>query len=219
MQTLARLLGVLEYVLVPVSLVWLTLAIRRPSRRRARRSIALAAALAVTVAQPFGITATPRGSPPRGAHPVGPTSVHIARLFGSLPILPFALYREDDLVDFGNGATASLKARSWLWLPILTNATTVTRICSNDVRTPCFGNSGGSAGSLQLSEKDGRYYATVPVPGASSYAGVKPSYTWELGVGVASIAGLIYWLLVAALIPLVLTSTRRLERTASRAAL
>lgn len=210
MQTLARVLGIGEFVLVPVSIVWLLLACVSPSRRRAHRSIALALVLAFTVAQPFGIVADTQPAPPPGARAVDATSVHVARLFGFLPVLPFVPYHEDYVWSGENRPTAALKARSWFWVPILVNATTIKDICSNDVFTPCWGP--GHSDVLTLTEHGGRYYATLvnsymqtqrPVPG------VKTSYTWELHPGIASLSGLIYWGLLAVLIPMTAAAGRR----------
>jgi hypothetical protein len=214
MQTLARVLGIAEVLLVPVSILWLLLASVRPSRARAWRSIGLAAGVALTVAQPFGVVAGERSAPPAGARPVNPTSIHVARLAGFLPTLPFTLYHEDYIVSGENGPTAALKARSWFWLPVLTNATTIKDICSNNVvSTPCWGSDGRAYDyptNLRLSEKAGRYYVTLLNPAARNYSPYdRTSYTWELAPGLASPAGLIYWVVLAVLIPVAVRSTRR----------
>jgi hypothetical protein len=210
MQTLAYALGIAEDLLVPISLFLLAGALLVPSRRRAKRAIVLALVLAVTVAQPFGIVARPVSGPPDGAKPIGTTAIHVARLFGTVPILPFALYREEFLGPVGDQApTAAVKARSWFWLPILTNATKIKDICGNE--DPCWGtianSESGPSNALTLEEKNGRYYATLN--GApTTRPGAPSSYTWELGPGIASIAGLIYWALLALLLPAILTRSR-----------
>ncbi len=228
-MTFAHVLGLLEFFLVPASIAWLCAAPFSRSRRSARWSIGLAILLALTVAQPFGIVATPQAAPPAGAHQVDATSVHVVRAGGSLPVMPFVLYREDYVWSGENAPTAMLKARSWFWLPILTNATTVDRICADDVLQPCFGNAHeeyAAESNLRLAQSGGTYYATLLNPGASRAPNVPTSYTWKLAPGIASSSGVVYWLLIAVLIPIVVWSSRgddadrlfrRLPRT-SRAA-
>jgi hypothetical protein len=52
-------------------------------------------------------------------------------------------------------------------------------------------------------ETDGRYYLTLVDPDAARTPGFTGSYTWELTPRIASVAGLVYWVLIAVLIPLV----------------
>ncbi len=209
MQALARVLGFAEFLLVPVSLVWLLVALRWPSRQRSRRATTLALVLAITVAQPFGVVATDRAPPPRDAHRVSPTSVHVARLFGVLPVLPFVLYHQDNLYSGENVATAKLKARSWFWLPILTNATTVTGICGGS-DSPCW-PIGRDSHALQLSQSGDNYYASLVDPAHAKEPPFSTSDTWDLSAGIVSLSGLVYWILLALLIPRV----RRAGRNAT----
>jgi hypothetical protein len=217
MQTLSYALGGCEYVLVAASLLWLIAACVVPSRRRARRAALLALFTAVTVAQPFGIVAEKQPAPPSGARPVETTAVHVDRLLGHVPILPFALYRQRLLMAGENSPQQALEARSWFWLPILTNATRIKSMCPQIINAPCWDPAGrdpalGSPSNLQLLEKDGRYYATL-----RNGVGLPP-LTWELVPGVASIAGLGYWLLIAMLIPLAGWSSSRAKRRADEQA-
>ena len=168
--------------------------------------------LALTVAQPFGIVATERAAPPRDAHSVKPTSVHVARLFGVLPVLPFALYYQAKLYSGENTPTAMLKARSWFWLPILTNATTVDAICSSDANTPCWHPNGREAHTLELSQSGGDYYVSLIDPAGVKGPALSAQKTWDLSPGIASFSGLVYWILIALLIPRV----RRAGRNAGR---
>lgn len=206
METLARILGFAEFLLVPFSLLWLLVALRWRSRRRSRRAVALALILALTVAQPFGVVATDRAAPPRDAHRVSSTSVHVARLFGVLPVLPFALYHQDNLYSGENEPTAKLKARSWFWLPILTNATTVTAICGSD--SPCW-PIGRDSRALQLSQRGGNYYATLLDRGTGQLPPLAGRMTWDLSAGIVSLSGLVYWILLALLLPRVRRAGRK----------
>ncbi len=218
MQALAYFLGAVEYVLVPVSLLGLVWAMLRRSRRARRWSVPLALGLAVTVAQPFGIVANRVAGPPPGAKFVGSTDVHVARIGGVVPILPFVLYREDILGPVGDQSpTARLKARSWLWLPILTNATRIHDICASDVTVPCWSAATSRTSifgtGVSLEEKAGRFYVTLYAPLGPRFR-APARYTWELAPGIASIAGLIYWALVAVLVPFALVAGRRTEKGA-----
>ena len=207
MGTLALFLGACEFILVPVSVVWLLWATIIPTRARVRRALRFAVVIAATVAQPFGIVAAQEPGPPRDAHPVSPTGIHIDRIAGILPILPFSLYRENTIIHNDTGsARATLKARSWFWLPVLTNGTAIKSICS-DLTQPCWDPSTPDRSSLQLSEAHGRYYVTLLDPLGPRF-GAPGSYTWELVPGIASIPGLIYWLLLGLAIPLLNTRLR-----------
>jgi hypothetical protein len=218
MEALGYVLGGVEFLLVPVSLLGLLWNLARRSSQTRRWAIPLALGLALTVAQPVGIVAKRVSGPPAGGRVVGQTSVHVARIGGVVPVLPFALYRERIQGPISDQApNAALKARSWLWLPILINATRIARICAGDVRVPCWGttpnSNSGPSNALRVEEKDGRYYATLSIPLAARYV-APSSYTWELVPGIASIAGLIYWALLALLIPGVLITSRPIKLSA-----
>jgi hypothetical protein len=158
MEVLDRILGLLEVVLVPASPLWLCLDGAR------RRSVLTVGVVALTVAQPFGIVATSQsGPPPAGPRKLDPSGVHIARLDG-VPVMPFVIYRRQDLLaGFGDsGATATLRARSWFWLPILTNSTNIS-----DLAAPWVGEVFG------LVEKGDDLWLTLTNPsfGYSQFSG------------------------------------------------
>jgi hypothetical protein len=96
----------------------------------------------------------------------------------------------------------------------LTNATTIKDICAATVTLPCWGttpnSTSGPSNALGLEEKDGRYYATLYNPLGPRYL-APSSYTWELAPGIASIPGLVYWALIAALLPIALMRRRRIH--------
>lgn len=165
--------------------------------------------LALTVAQPFGLIAHEQTAAPAGARPVhGATSVHVARVLG-LPILPFVVYRWDYLMATElDSPSAALRARSWFWLPILTSSTYVAQMCEGGAYDPCWDPSHPSAGQqLTVLSAGGHYYVKLTFPGGQQ--------VWELGIGIASILGLLYWELLAVLIPLVLRARRRARRAVS----
>jgi hypothetical protein len=201
LHTIDAVLGWIEVLLVPFSLVWLLLAWRNPKPGRLRAASILALVLAVTVAQPFGIVAEESGPPPASAEQRDPTATHPAYLFDVIPIMPFALYSRDDLTKgwFENNPTATLRARSWLWGPLLTNSTKIAHICGDAFEPPCWEPPGRPYGNtMTLSQDGGSYWATLHNPGAPSPAPTE--FTWKLGWGLASPAGLVYWLLVGGLI-------------------
>jgi hypothetical protein len=98
MQALAYALGIGEAVMVPISIVLLATAVAAPSPMRTAVAVALAILLASTVAQPFGVVAERKQAPPPHARLVSATGVHLDRAFGTIPVMPFALYREQSLV-------------------------------------------------------------------------------------------------------------------------
>ena len=173
MVTLDRILGIIEVIAVPVSLWWLVRARLAPTAKRTRRAVVLALVVGLTVAQPFGTVAVPQDRlPPTGARPLQPRSVHVARLFGVLPVLPFSLYPRKDLYSGENAPSATLRARSWFWLPVLTNSTNIKDMCSPSVDIPCWEPNDvkayGNPRVLKVYESDGvwvvlRDYYTVDV--------------------------------------------------------
>jgi hypothetical protein len=211
LQTLDLILGVTEGILVTVSLVWLLVAVLRPTPRDFRCAFRLSVLLAVTVAQPLGVVASRQSQlPPADAKPVSTEGIHVARLFGVVPLLPFALYDRENPIELEHKAS-TLRARSWLWLPVLTNSTDITRMCdSEDVVTyPCWESSADrttfyNANNLRVVTKDGEIWATLYK--AHKTLRSPPTYTpfatWKLEPGIASPAGVIYWGLVALMLPL-----------------
>jgi hypothetical protein len=206
-----------EVLLVPFSIGWLLLAWWRPKPGRLRAAAVLALILAVTVAQPFGVVAEPSGPPPASAEQRDPTTIHTAYLLGVIPIMPFALYSRDDLTKnlFENNPTATLRARSWLWGPLLTNSSKIADICnqSSVFDPPCWQPDRPQSGyrnTLTVSQDGGSYWATLHNRGAAVPAPAE--FTWKLGWGLASPAGLVYWLLAGGLIVLARRRRARLAR-------
>lgn len=117
---------------------------------------------------------------------------------GPLAIVPFHVYRHDKLALADSAPSSTIRARSWLGP--LTNATHVTN-----------GWEGLDHSELART-RDGGYMLRVHGAGDQSYAGTRSS---RLGFGIASPAGVLYWigagLMIAALVP-------RAERRARRAA-
>ena len=210
---------------MPASLLWLIAAWERPTGRGHRTApTLLALVVALTVAQPFGVIASKEDAAPRPPVYAGNGhSVHVARVLG-IPLLPFRLYSRSS-VSFGeNTPKATLRARSWFWLPALTNATQIAETCSSDVFTPCWDpepGSGNPGNDLTVFRKGGKQWVTIenpagreergPCPPSACGPGYRPtplpdSFSWELRAGSASPAGLVYWALA---ILLVVTARRR----------
>jgi len=198
-----------EFWLVPVSIVWLIVVATEPRPGRWRAPAALAFVLGLTVAQPLGIVATEQPGEPRRAtaqEHADSEGVHVARLFGVIPVLPFKLYRRDVFLAGENTPTKTMRARSWLWLPILSNATEVTEMCA-DVFIPCWHDAYLSGGvkevprTMSVVRDDGAHWVVVDNGGVDEdQPTVPPSFTWKLTAGIASIGGLVYWVLAGGLV-------------------
>lgn len=208
---------------MPASLIWLVAAWERPTARGLRRApTVLAVVVGLTVAQPFGVIASKEDDAPRPPTPAPPNQldppqtngedVHVARLFGVVPVLPFRFYQRQIFLSglAENTPNETLRVRSWFWLPVLTNATEVTETCSNDVFTPCW--NGGQ--NLTVFREGGAQWATIDNSAGrgSSQPDLPDSFTWKLSAGIASPAGLVYWALAAGL---VITASRRRARASS----
>jgi hypothetical protein len=209
-ETLDRVLGFAEFFLVGLGLIWLCIAAGRARRRSLLRATVPAALLAVTVAQPFGVVAR-KTSPPTAAPAVDhPTHVHIVHAAG-IPIAPFRLYpREDLLAGWAENTTSStLRARSWLWLPVLTNSTRVAGMCDNSTLRPCWG--GTYDDRLVMLRKGRSYWVMFATRNGETgpYHLNEELGVWKLSFGVASPAGLAYWAVAGALS---LLGWRRLRR-------
>jgi hypothetical protein len=194
------LLWIAEIVLVPVSLVVLVIALKRGGTRRAIWAAALALVVALTVAQPFGVEAVPMsraefeaGDPQRATA----DAVHGIDVLG-IPLFGFRPYtRERFCVECDTGPGSYIRTRSWLWPMLLTNANTIAGNCGREIR-PCWepGDT-RNQGDLALFNADGEWRYELssggnpvnPFPGTSPYL--------RLRIGIVSIAGLIYWALVA----------------------
>lgn len=230
MKTLDFALGAAEGILVTVSVVLLLVSVFAPTPRRFRRALWLSLLTAVTVAQPFGVVASGQSQlPPADAKPLSTQGIHVAWLFGVVPVLPFALYDREDPIEYEH-KELTLRARSWFWLPVLTNSTDIQHICNDEnVHVPCWESSPNphtfyNANTLSVVTKDGQIWATLfhahyelrgPAP---TYTPPRPpTYTplatWKLEPGIASRAGVVYWAWVVLLLPL---TRLRLKRRVNR---
>lgn len=202
MSALDRVLAVAEIVLVALSLYALVAACIARSRRWARRATIAAVVTAITVAQPFGVVATrEHGAVPPAATRSSPEGVHTLRAFGFLPV-PYVLYSRDRVWKSDTGPHSDARARSWLWAPVLTNASAVAGTCASDAFVPCWGKSGYGSKSLQIADDGGETWAVFSNPDSRFHpAGQVPSaFTFKLGFGLASPAGLVYWAVALGLV-------------------
>jgi hypothetical protein len=204
-------LGWVEAILVPISVLWLILCLESP-KRPARPAIVLALILGLTLAQPFGLVVSSEGerAPPRDSRSADPTGVHAARLFGVVPVMAFSVYRDENLCfpSCETTATASLEARSWAWLPVLVNSAEITELCVGGSGTPCWDPNARDEqqrSSLALADVDGTWWVTIR---DRNPAGVGIEGAWELRPGIASWAGVVYWVVAGVLIA-ALVRTRR----------
>src|SRR3954449_211706 len=121
MPTVDVILALAELGLVVGSLTWLATTIRRGGR--ARWPVALCIVTAVTVAQPFGIIATPDNPPPH-ATVQSPQALHVLRGPAGTRV-PFVLYERDDLLRGDSEPQGAVRARTWAWGPLLTNSSRI----------------------------------------------------------------------------------------------
>ena len=209
MSALDVILGLAEVVFLPLSLVWLARACIRPTSRRVRHATLAALLLAVTIAQPFGMVAHEKAAPALTVPPgSGAETVHLGRVL-SVPLLPFRLYAKPRLLALENMPTEELKARSWFWLPILSNGTKIADICGNAFE-PCWRPEWKDSRSAILRNRpatrnltvmrDGSRYWVVIENVSVSGRQFRPRFSWELRPGITSPAGLVYWGLAGALI-------------------
>jgi hypothetical protein len=204
MGWLDLILGLVELVLVPATLLGLAMAIFKRRPRLLRRVSVLSVVVGLTVAQPFGVIASKQhGLPRTSTVRVKPTAVHVIAV-GGLPLAPFRLYPGGTLSGIlkENAPTSTLRARSWLWLPVLTNATTITGMCGTDDTRPCWDpDDPAHRNTLILMRAGHTYWVTIARSlGESGRIVVDPrADTWKLGFGVASPIGLAYWIAVLAL--------------------
>lgn len=201
MSALDGFLAVAEIVLVALSLYALVAVCVAPSRAWVRRATIAAAITALTVAQPFGVVATrERGVPPPRAARSSPGGVHTLRAFGFLPI-PYVLYSRDRLWRSDTSPRSDARARSWLWAPVLTNASDIAGTCAS-VFVPCWASNGYGSKSLQIAQDGGETWAVFRNPESNRFApGQVPSaFTYKLSFGLASPAGLVYWVVAFSLV-------------------
>ena len=109
MNALDVWLGAIAALAGVYSILWLLLALFVPAGKSGFWAPMLALVLALTVLEPFGIVAERTSQLPAGGQPVNVTSVHVARAFGVVPLLPFVVYQRK---SFGPALTDSTTARS-----------------------------------------------------------------------------------------------------------
>jgi hypothetical protein len=103
-------------------------------------------------------------------------------------VVPFELYSLPDVWYIDTQGVA-LKARTWMWLPLLTNSSTITRMCLGGFdEPPCWDDASGD--HLALWRKGSHYWVGFSPSDPGEETGV-----WSLGFGLASWAGLAYWAL------------------------
>jgi hypothetical protein len=215
-----RVLGIIEAFAVPVSLALLFAALVRPTPTRTRYAFIATVVVGLTVAQPFGIVAKPQSRPPPvNSHAIEVDGVHVARLFGVVPVLPYEIYYRKNLLNLENVPEASIRARSWFWLPLLTNSRDVADICSNSIFTPCWEpeSTRGFQNTLTASNSGGNTWLTLRnyYQTRSIEAHVPTVRYWKLEPGVASGLGLAYWIIAGAML-LVIRCRRPRRRAASQ---
>lgn len=224
LRLIDQVLGVVELVLVPFSVVWLAAAVVQRGRR-ATGPLVLAAVLALTIAQPFGLKAVPLSSSglvSGGVVREDAAAVHSVKLLG-VPVFGFKPYTRDlwnpNGGDGGEPPTA-LKVRTWVWPGILWSSTKVEELCGNKVQ-PCWDPDDDPAGTrsrlqlLRSGDGDWRYLilradGRRPEPVAAGepldrFNGGR----YELRPGIVSTAGLAYWGLVAMLATALLLRRRQ----------
>jgi hypothetical protein len=192
LETSVRLV---ELVGAGILLVALLVATIRRSRRLPRL-LAAAAVFGVVFLNPFGVAVTPTRDDPRPVTPVGTadTGVHWVKVLG-VPVAWFVPYSKEYLYRGENSPTAALKLRYGLSFLPTTGAKTVASQCgSADV---CWQD------DYPLVQRDSRGRTwLVPlgqaplgnVVGQAAYIHVPHFYAVRLGLG--SVEGLIYWILL-----------------------
>jgi hypothetical protein len=217
------LLGVAELLLVPASVVYLAMAVFRPSRRRAMAALALAGVLALTLAQPFGVKSepiTPEEFAAGNPQPAEAEAVHSVRVLG-VPVFGFRPYRGLTVEPYQpilrRGQTGIwLKIRSWVWPGLLTNGSKVAFVCEDSV-APCWTPEGeaeptGRPSKLDLVQADGewRYHVRSPSGGLPQLPDKTGSFGfYRLSPGIVSWIGLLYWIALPAFAGAVILSLRR----------
>lgn len=165
---------------------------QRPALLRVGPPLALA--LAVTVAQPFGVRAVRVDDGEVASASAGPLAHHPIELFG-VSVMRFALY-EKPISHLGLGECCPpqdrLRVRSWIVPGVLTHAGDVAELHGD-----------GASSRWSLGGAAGRWRVTGDHPPDDPAA-------WRLEAGVASMSGLVFWILAAAGIAAVLLRRRRL---------
>ena len=120
---------------------------------------------------------------------------------------PLSALRKVAAARAENVPTEELKARSWFWLPMLSNGTKIADICGNAFE-PCWRPEWKDSRSAILRNRpatrnltvmrDGNRYWVVIENLSVSGRQFRPRFSWELRPGIASPAGLVYWGLAGA---------------------
>ena len=208
--TIRSALGSLETAVRLVELLGagiLLVALLVATTRRSRRLPLLFAAAAVFGAvflNPLGVVAKATRDDPRPITPVATadTGVHWVRVLG-IPVAWFVPYSKNYLSYHENSPTAALKLRYGLsFLPTTGERTVLRGQCSNAIDIPCWRD------DYPLVQRDSRGrewlvpLTEAPLGGAVPYIDVPHFYRVRLGL--ASVEGLAYWVLLLAVAWLVL---------------
>lgn len=213
MDHVDRLLGLLEYVLVAASVGLMVCALVWPSRQRlALLSTGLVAMLAVTVAQPFGLTVHRSGPAPTNARAVATDKTHVYR---DGPVgFPYRIYVRDEPDLAENRPRSTLRVRTWAWLPLLTNSTKISSLCGGEAPL-CYYPGGAYTGSrLSVATRPGSVWVSLRQQ-SSPNAPCRPRcrvLTWKLSVGIASYPGLAFWAFAFGACAAQVARQRRLRR-------
>src|SRR5205807_2770125 len=100
----------------------------------------------------------------------------------------------------------------WFWLPVLTNSTDVKDMCSNSKFDPCWDPADTNASrrkALSVYERDGVWVVLRNIYPVEPNIGVPQFYVWKLEPGIASFAGLAYWIVAGGLLLLILRTHRK----------
>jgi hypothetical protein len=214
-------LGSLETSIRLIELVgggMLLLAVLVATSRRSRWLLPLlvaAAVFGVVFLNPLGVVAKVTRGDPRPVAPVGTadTGVHWVKVLG-IPVAWFVPYRKNYLFYGENSPSGALKLRYGLSFLPSTGARTIVSQCSNSITDPCWRD------DYPLVQRDSRGRTwLVPlteaplgnVSGQQSYIHVPHFYAIRLGL--ASVEGLAYWVLLLGVAWLVLRARPVPRRT------
>lgn len=195
-------------------LLVLLVATRRGSRRLLSL-LAAAAAFGLVFLNPLGVVAKATRDDPRPVAPVGTadTGVHWVKVLG-VPVAWFVPYSKNYLYYGENSPSGALKLRYGLSFLPSTGVRRVVSQCSNSIDDPCWRD------DYPLVQRDSRGRTwLVPlteaplgnVSGQQSYIHVPHFYAVRLGL--ASVEGLAYWVLLLGVAWLVLRARPVPRRT------
>jgi hypothetical protein len=205
-------LGIFEFFAAPLLLLALAWAYLR---RRVWRHKALVAAVAfgVVLANPFGVVAVEEPPPPDTQIDIetgDDSAVRWLRL-GFIPVAWWTPY-EQDVIGTDTGPGSKLKLRyGFAFLPS-TGASTVVDMCGESLHRPCW-HDNEWGGKLVREDRRGRLWlkpnildSGIPRDPRQGYT-ERPEPWYRPTLGLASPAGLAYWILLAPF--LLSTSLRR----------